>query len=91
MQAVWLFFLFFNIVHCSQACAIPDSVTDTVLVTGGYYKGLAPMATVYRYGEQGWLEDLPSFIYGRYNHACTFFLSSDRVVSIFRKIYYQMF
>merc|ERR1719468_824107 len=58
------------------ACAIPDPVTDTVVVTGG----LLTENTVVRYGQQGWLEDLPDLITGRYIHACSSFVSSGRVM-----------
>ena len=52
-------------------------MTDTVVVTGGY----RTENTVVRYGQQGWLEDLPDLITGRYKHACSSFVSSGRVVS----------
>ena len=65
-----------NIVNYSQACAIPDPVTDTVVVTGGSGSG-----TVVRYGQQGWMADLPSLIFGRSQHACSSFMSSGRLVS----------
>ena len=61
----------------SYACAIPDPVTDTVVVTGGDIA----MTTVVRYGQQGWLEDLPPLITGRWRHACSSFMSAGRLVS----------
>ena len=66
-----------NIVYYSAACAIPDPVTDTVVVTGGDYT----MKTVVRYGQQGWLGDLPGLIIGRRFHACSSYMSDKRVVS----------
>ena len=69
----------YNIVYYSGACAIPDPSTDTVVVTGG----LDTENTVVRYGQQGWLEDLPDLVTGRTGHACSSFVSSGRVVSIY--------
>ena len=66
-----------NIVNYSQACAIPDPVTDTVVVTGG----ADTKETVVRYGQQGWLADLPPLITGRGQHACSNFMASGRLVS----------
>ena len=68
----------YNIDIYSHACAIPDPVTDTVVVTGGDYEG---DYGVTMYDQQGWLEDLPPLITGRMGHACTSFMSSGRVVS----------
>ena len=53
-------------------------MTDTVVVTGGYYPN---GNTVVRYRHQGWLEDLPDLITARSSHACSSFVSSGRVVS----------
>ena len=63
----------------SQACAIPDPVTDTVVITGGDWP---PLNAVVRYGQQGWLDDLPPLITGRQDHACSSYVSSGRVVSV---------
>ena len=52
-------------------------MTDTLVVTGGE----DTWNTVVRYGQEGWLEDLPDLITGRYLHACSSFVSSGRVVS----------
>ena len=68
---------FINIAYYSGDCAIPDPITDTVVVTGGGYT----YHTVVRYGQQGWLEDLPDLISGRNEHACSSFMSSGRLVS----------
>ena len=72
--------------HCSycsysSACAIPDTATDTVVVTGG----TQPRTSVVRYGQQGWLEDLPGLLTGRYLHACSSFVSSGRLVSKYQR------
>ena len=70
-----------NIVYYSYACAIPDLVSDTVVVRGGEgFAGLA-MTTVVRYGQQGWVGDLTPLNTGRCKHACSSFRSSGRVVS----------
>ena len=66
-----------NIVCYSYACAIPDPDTDTVVVTGGDYPG----AKVYVYSVQGWQEDLPSLNIGRYDHACTSYMTGEKRVS----------
>ena len=71
----------FDIVYYSQACALPDPITDTVLVTGGLFSS----SSVTRYGQQGWLEDLPTLITGRYSHACSSFMSSGRLVSKYKE------
>ena len=68
-------------IYYSQACAIPDPVTDTVVVTGGVDRDYNAMTTVVRYGQQGWLEDLPPLITGRKWHACSSFMSAGRLVS----------
>ena len=54
-------------VYFSRACSIADPDTETVVITGG----LDTLTTVSVYGRQGWVEDLPSLITGRYWHACT--------------------
>ena len=54
-------------VYFSEACSIEDPDTETVVITGGRYTS----TTVSVYGLQGWVEDLPSLITGRYWHACT--------------------
>ena len=63
-----------------MACAIPDPVTETVVVTGGRLT----WTTVVRYGQQGCLEDLPPLITGRFRHACSSFMSAGRLVSKYR-------
>ena len=64
-------------VYYSSACAIPDPDTDTVVVTGGDYD----LNIVSVYSEQGWQEDLPSLNTGRWNHACTSYMSEGKRVS----------
>ena len=54
-------------VYFSEACSIEDPDTETVVITGGRYTS----TTVSVYGLQGWVEDLPSLITGRFAHACT--------------------
>ena len=49
---------------------------DTVVITGGYHTD----TTVVVYSVQGWLEDLPSLNIGRWNHACTSYMSGARRV-----------
>ena len=61
-------------VYCSYACAIPDD--ESVVMTGG----VATSNTVSVYNTQGWLEDLPSLNMGRYQHACTSYMSGENKV-----------
>ncbi len=50
---------------------------DTVVITGGG----DTMTTVSRYDVQnGWLEDLPGLITGRYSHACAGYTSGGKRV-----------
>ena len=69
-----------------MACAIPDPSTDSVVVTGGFWES----TMVTRYGWDGWmrwLEDLPPLLSGRGSHACSSFVSSERLVSISNLIF----
>ena len=57
-----------------MACAIPDTDTDTVVITGGKFT----LTTVFRYGKEGWIENFTSGLTtGRYTHGCTSFFSKD--------------
>ena len=60
------------------ACSIPDPSTASVIVTGGR----DTRTTVSRYGEQGWLEDLPKLNVGRDNHGCGSYMSGPDMVRI---------
>ena len=55
------------------ACAIPDIITDSVFITGGDYTS----QMVSRYDLQGWVEDLPQLIEGRYGHGCGSYIRVD--------------
>ena len=67
----------------SYACAIPDIMSETVLLTGGYQPYSYSTKRVTRYGRNGWIEDLPSMTTGRYNHACGYFINShDELVNL---------
>ena len=74
--------LVLNVVHISDcvyysfACAIPDPDTDTLVITGGGYTE----TTVSVYSDQGWQEDLPDLINGRYWHACAGYTSGGKRV-----------
>ena len=66
----------YNCVYYSETCGIEDPDTQTVVITGGYLTGrLSIMNTVSLYGIQGWIEDLPSLNYNRYQHACSSYMS----------------
>lgn len=55
------------------ACAIPDT-EDTVVLTGG----VVTQATVSVYSLQGWQEDLSPLNTGRFQHACSSYMSGGR-------------
>ena len=61
-----------------DSCAIPDPDTDTVVITGGRYS----QNTVSVYSVQGWQDDLPGLITGRYSHACAGYMSGERRVRL---------
>ena len=69
------------LLHCSDACAIPDG--DSVLVTGGPHVvwQLPGSAGVRRYSRHGWVEDLPDMEQGRRLHACAAFTREEERVS----------
>ena len=77
------------------ACSIPDPSTASVIVTGGrdtrttvsryIQQGCTVLycTVLYcRYGEQGWLEDLPKLNVGRDNHGCGSYMSGPDMVRI---------
>ena len=49
---------------------MPDLTSPTVIITGGE----ETRGTVSRYGTQGYIEDLPSLVVGRYMHGCGSYL-----------------
>jgi len=57
----------------AKACAISDLITDSVIITGGYFTEQG----VERYNMMGWVEDLPQLIEGRYDHGCGSYLRVD--------------
>ena len=64
-----------------EACAISDPDLQRVIITGGFYtSNLLASNTVSVYGIKGWIEDLEPIGQGRYDHACTSFLSSEERV-----------
>ena len=58
----------------SYACAIPDQ--EAVVITGG----VATSRTVSVYNDQGWVEDMSQLNTGRYQHACTSYMSGEKRV-----------
>ena len=61
-----------------NSCAIPDPDTETVVITGGrYYRNRVSV-----YSVQGWQDDLPDLITGRYYHACAGYMSGGRRVRL---------
>ena len=73
-----LFSFYAKCVSYRSACAIPD--TDTVVITGGDDDNNPIHTTVSRYDVEGWVEDLPELITGRYDHACAGYTSGGRKV-----------
>lgn len=63
-------------VYYSDACAIPDEDTVTVMITGGYNN----MNTVSVYSVEGWQRDLPPLKTGRRLHACSSYRLGERRV-----------
>jgi len=55
------------------SCSIHDETTNTLVITGGYYT----LHNVSRYDTLGYLEELPSLINARWNHACGAYLRED--------------
>ena len=62
------------IIHYSSACSITD--TNSVVITGGGSQyGSSSTSRVTRYDMNGWVEDLPSLITARNNHACALYIT----------------
>ena len=68
-----------NYVYYSDACAIPDG--DSVIITGGN-GGISTQNTVSVYNIEGWQQDLPPLNTGRYDHACSSYMSDERRVRV---------
>ena len=56
---------------CRHSCGI--DMSDHLVVTGGY----GHRRTVAKYNESGLIDYLPSLNQGRYNHACSSFISAS--------------
>ena len=56
----------------SRACSIQLEVN--VILTGGYDY---TKKTVSVYSTDGWLEDLPDLLTGRYDHGCGHYVNND--------------
>ena len=50
-----------------------------MIITGGYYTE----STVTRYGENGYISDLPTLNTGRYSHGCTSFITCGKKVILY--------
>ena len=55
----------------SDACSI--QLEDIVILTGG----VSTENTVSVYSTDGWLEDLPDLLTGRYDHGCGHYVNND--------------
>ena len=54
-----------------------------MVITGGYYT----RSTVSIYSVDGWVEDLPDLLRGRYDHGCGHYVNNDdKMVAIFLKL-----
>merc|ERR1719450_1002130 len=54
-----------------RACSI--QLEETVVITGGFYT----KSSVSIYSEDGWVEDLPNLLTGRYHHSCGHYVNND--------------
>ena len=59
------------ILFLSQACSI--QLEDIVILTGGGYT----KNTVSVYSTDGWVEDLPDLLTGRYHHGCGHYVNNE--------------
>ena len=59
------------ILFLSDACSI--QLEDIVILTGGFYT----KNTVSVYSTDGWLEDLPDLLTGRYVHGCGHYINNN--------------
>ena len=69
------FYYIFNLILCSESCAIPDLESEAVYLTGGGFSFYS--ASVTKYGVEGFLEDLPALNTGRKSHGCSGYLDTD--------------
>jgi len=62
-----------------MSCSITDVGSHSVIITGGgFYDGEGHnIDRVTRYDEDGFVENLPSLLFGRYGHGCGSFLRDD--------------
>jgi len=64
--------------NTNYACSIPDG-EKSVVITGGYNH--MTLATATRYNSDGYVENLPSMISGRYSHGCSgYYNDEDKLV-----------
>jgi len=56
-----------------NACSMTDLTSESVILTGGY----KTRDKVTRYDMQGFVEELPSLLVGRYKHGCGAYLRED--------------
>merc|ERR1712131_121788 len=65
--------------NTNYACSIPDG-EKSVVITGGYNH--MTLATATRYNSDGYVENLPSMISGRYSHGCSgYYNDEDKLVN----------
>ena len=56
-------------------------MTDTVILTGGYYSQYSALNRVQEYNLQGSVARLPDLNTGRYRHACGHYVHQGQIVS----------
>ena len=65
-----------------KACAI--QMTDTVILTGGYYDSSSSLSRVQEYNLHGSVARLPDLNTGRSIHACGHYVHQGQMVSSYR-------
>ena len=70
--------LIISLQYLRRACSI--QLEETVVITGGDYT----MSTASIYSVDGWVEDLPDLLTGRWDHGCGHYINNDdKMVAIF--------
>ena len=71
----WDFTLIILFWFLSYACSI--QLEDIVILTGGQTDISTTMNTASVYSTDGWVEDLPDLMTGRYHHGCGHYVNND--------------
>ena len=65
----------FFLTFYSRTCSIEDNDEDRVILTGGYDTSTHNKVSVF--DKNGFVEQLPDLLTGRYGHACGIFINND--------------